>query len=188
MHKQIPNLITYLRLICVPLLVLFFLWPFEGHRTLCAAIFIIAAVSDWLDGYLARRWQVESPFGAFLDPVADKIIVAAALVLLCTDIFYAYPKLFITIPAIIIIGREICVSALREWMAEMGARDQVKVSVLGKYKTTFQMIAIIFLLYGKKFIGLDTQYIGTALLVIAAALTLISMFNYLALAWPHMRK
>lgn len=188
MHKQIPNLLTYLRLFAVPLLVVIFLSPIEFNRAICAGIFIFASITDWLDGYLARRWKVESPFGAFLDPIADKIIVAATLVLLCADIYYVYDAAFLLVPAIIIISREILVSALREWMAEKGVRSAVKVSMLGKYKTTFQMLAIIALLYGKKIVGIDTQFVGTALLLIAAALTIISMCNYLSSAWPHIKE
>ncbi len=188
MHKNIPNILTYSRLFAVPLLVLFFLLNIENNRLICCVIFIMASLTDWLDGYLARRWQVESPFGAFLDPVADKIIVAAALILLSSDIFYIYDLAYITIPAIIIISREILISALREWMAEKGLRDVVKVSNLGKYKTTFQMLAIICLLYGKKFFIIDTQPVGTVLLLISAGLALISMFSYFASAWPYIKK
>lgn len=187
MHKNIPNILTYLRLVTVPLLVLFFLINSEHNRLICCALFILASITDWLDGYLARRWQVESSFGAFLDPVADKVLVAAALILLSADIYYVYPQIYIIIPAIIIISREILISGLREWMAGKGLRDAVKVSSLGKYKTTFQMLAIICLLYGKKIYIADMQSVGTVLLLIAAVLTLLSMLNYLARAWPQMK-
>ena len=188
MHKNIPNILTYLRLAAVPLLVLFFLLNIENNRLICCTIFIIASVTDWFDGYLARRWQVESPFGAFLDPVADKVLVAAALILLSADIFYVYPQIYIILPAIIIISREILISGLREWMAEKGRREAVKVSSLGKYKTTFQMLAISCLLYGKKIYIIDLQSLGTVLLVISAGLTLLSMMNYFINAWPYMKK
>ena len=145
---------------------------------LAALVFGLAGITDWLDGYLARKLNQTSPFGAFLDPVADKLIVACALVL----VLYRHPSLYILIPALIIIGREITVSALREWMAGLGKRKTVAVSFLGKIKTTVQIIAILFLLWYQPLMGIPTFIIGVWLLIIAAVLTLISMFDYLRVA------
>lgn len=144
-----------------------------------ALLFAFAAITDWLDGYLARRLNQGSAFGAFLDPVADKLMVAAALILLVSlgqvDAIIAF----------IIIGREIAISALREWMAQLGAGKNIAVSMLGKVKTTFQMIAILFLLYQEPLFGLPTYQVGTLLLYLAAVLTLWSMAYYLILAMPQ---
>ncbi len=189
MKSSIPNILTYLRLLCVPLMCYLFISEVEHYRLWCTVLFIVASITDWLDGYLARLWKVESPFGAFLDPIADKILVATALILLVSDNYYIMPSYFITIPAIIIISREILISALREWMAQLQLSNAVKVSNLGKYKTTFQMLAIIFLLYGQKiYTFIDSQRVGTVLLVIAAALTLISMANYLSSAFKEIKE
>lgn len=145
-------------------------------------IFILAALTDWLDGYLARKMQVETKFGAFLDPVADKIMVAFVLVLLVQT--EASP--WMTLPAAIIIGREITISSLREWMAEIGQRTTVKVSQIGKWKTTAQMIALGCLLYSDDFNGISMQLLGLVLLYIAAILTLWSMMSYLKAAYTTM--
>ena len=141
------------------------------------AVFGLAAITDWLDGYLARRLNQQSPFGAFLDPVADKLMVAASLVILVET--YATPM--VTIPAVIIIGREIVISALREWMAEIGERTQVSVSMIGKVKTTLQMISILVLIATMPFSLLS--WIGILTLYAAALLTLWSMYIYLRAAW-----
>jgi CDP-diacylglycerol--glycerol-3-phosphate 3-phosphatidyltransferase/cardiolipin synthase len=147
-----------------------------------AVTFSAAAVTDWLDGYLARRWGQTSPLGAFLDPVADKLMVAVALVLLVqTD-----PRTWLALPAIVIIGREITVSALREWMAEIGARAQVAVSHVGKFKTIAQMVSIILLLLHDSAIGPLVYNLGLVLLYVAAGLTLWSMVIYLRAAWPSL--
>jgi CDP-diacylglycerol--glycerol-3-phosphate 3-phosphatidyltransferase len=149
---------------------------------LATAVFLLASITDWLDGYLARRLNQYSAFGAFLDPVADKLMVAAALILLVklgrADAIIAF----------IIIGREITISALREWMAQLGESKSVAVSMLGKIKTTFQMIAIIMLLYYDRLLGIDFQWIGSWLLYFAALLTLWSMGYYLMLASPKLKK
>ena len=145
-----------------------------------AAIFGIAALTDLLDGYLARRLNQLSAFGAFLDPVADKLMVAVALVLLVQD----NPSPLFAVPAAIIIGREIAISALREWMSEIGARTKVAVSIIGKLKTTIQMIAILLLLFKMPLAGFPTHDVGLVLLYIAAALTLWSMVVYMRAAWP----
>ena len=178
---NIPNILTVLRVLLIPIIILLFYLPFKWSYLASSAVFAIAAVTDWLDGYLARKLQQSTPFGAFLDPVADKLMVAVALVLLVEE----HSNLWLTLPAAIIIGREIVVSALREWMAELGARAQVAVSNLGKWKTAAQMVALIILLANPP---LMTFWVGLgyALLIIAAGLTLWSMVNYLMAAWPHL--
>ena len=180
MKGTIPNILTLIRIILIPVLVMVFYMPGQWTYQLSAAIFGIAALTDLLDGYLARRWNQTSPFGAFLDPVADKLMVAVALVLLVQD----NPVPLFAIPAAIIIGREIAISALREWMAEIGARTKVAVSIVGKLKTTLQMIAILLLLYKMPLGVFPTHTVGLVLLYIAAALTLWSMIVYLHAAWP----
>ncbi|MEN8206658.1 MAG: CDP-diacylglycerol--glycerol-3-phosphate 3-phosphatidyltransferase [Pseudomonadota bacterium] len=180
MKWTIPNILTLIRIILIPVLVIVFYMPGQWTYQLSAAIFGIAALTDLLDGYLARRWNQTSPFGAFLDPVADKLMVAVALVLLVQD----NPAPLFAIPAAIIIGREIAISALREWMAEIGARTKVAVSIIGKLKTTIQMIAILLLLYKIPLGVLPTHTVGLVLLYIAAALTLWSMIVYMHAAWP----
>lgn len=181
MPLNIPNLVTWLRIILIPLIVGVFYLPddvlsFQGKNVAATAIFIFAAITDWLDGYLARVLDQMSAFGAFLDPVADKLMVAAALIVL-VDLGRAAPLV-----AVIIIGREITISALREWMAQLGKSSSVAVSFAGKFKTTVQMIAIMLLLYHQPFQGLDTPRWGTILIWVAALLTLGSMFYYLKMA------
>ncbi len=175
-----PNLLTFLRIVLIPVFVGIFYIPVPWARFACALVFSVAAVTDWLDGYLARRWGQTSPLGAFLDPVADKLMVAVALVLLVQ----ADPRAMLALPAAVIIGREITVSALREWMAELGARGQVAVSKVGKFKTTAQMVAIILLIL----VVPSSPVYGFAmvLLYVAAALTLWSMVLYLRAAWPSL--
>ena len=148
---------------------------------IAAIIFIAAAITDWLDGYLARKLQQSSAFGAFLDPVADKLIVCIALVL----VLYKHPSMFVLVPSLVIIGREITVSALREWMAELGRRGKVAVSNLGKLKTTVQMISITLLLWHESILGLPIYAIGQYLLALAAVLTVISMLDYLTAAFAE---
>ena len=179
---NIPTILTLGRIVLIPIFVIFFYLPVEWANIAATVIFGIAAITDWLDGYLARKWNQTSPFGAFLDPVADKLMVAVALVLLVsTD-----PTPWLAIPAAIIIGREITVSALREWMAELGERGTVAVSNIGKYKTTFQMIALFMLLYHDPLLGLPILTLGMIMLYAAAILTLWSMIIYLRAAWPLM--
>ncbi|MGC9457156.1 MAG: CDP-diacylglycerol--glycerol-3-phosphate 3-phosphatidyltransferase [Halothiobacillaceae bacterium] len=175
---NLPNFLTWLRIVAIPLLVLVFFLPVPWAGPAAAVLFLLAAVTDALDGYLARRLNQQSRFGAFLDPVADKLIVAAALVLLVQ----AHGDLALTIAAVIIIGREIVISALREWMAEVGARAAVAVSNLGKIKTIVQMTAITLLLYGQPIWGLPVFGIGYVLLLLAALLTVLSAFYYLRAA------
>jgi CDP-diacylglycerol--glycerol-3-phosphate 3-phosphatidyltransferase len=161
--------------------------PQRWAPALAVGLFVAAALTDWLDGYLARRLNQISPFGAFLDPVADKLMVVAALVLLTTDVRIQSQVLdhrLFAVVVLIVVGREITVSALREWMAELGERARVAVSFLGKFKTTGQMIAIPFLLYREPLFGLPVLRIGEWLLYAAAGLTLWSMVIYLRAAWP----
>ncbi|MBM7061809.1 CDP-diacylglycerol--glycerol-3-phosphate 3-phosphatidyltransferase [Pseudomonas sp. UL073] len=179
---NIPNLITVLRVLLIPIFILLFYLPFTWSHLAASGVFALAAATDWLDGYLARRLEQSTPFGAFLDPVADKLMVAVALVLLVEE----HANIWLTLPAAIIIGREIVISALREWMAELGARAHVAVSSLGKWKTAAQMSALVILLANPALLNFWV-IVGFTLLIIAAALTLWSMFNYLLAAWPHLR-
>ena len=188
MPYNLPNLLTWLRILAIPLFVgIFYLppaWLSPDNQNLVATlIFAGAAITDWLDGYLARVLNQASEFGAFLDPVADKLMVSAALIVL------VYLGRLDAPIALIIIGREITVSALREWMAQIGQSKSVAVSFLGKIKTTSQMVAIPLLLYHER-IGesFDSQEIGTWLIYIAAVLTLWSMFYYLKAAMPQVLK
>jgi CDP-diacylglycerol--glycerol-3-phosphate 3-phosphatidyltransferase len=186
-----PNLITLLRIFLIPIFIAAYYLPFRWASLLAMSLFVLAAFTDWLDGYLARRLNQASPFGAFLDPVADKLMVASALVLLTSDArvhtLVLDFRLF-AIVVLIIIGREITVSALREWMAELGERARVAVSFLGKFKTIGQMVAIPFLLYREPLFGLPVFRIGELLLYLAAGLTLWSMVIYLRAAWPSLTR
>jgi len=176
---NLPTLLTVARLVMLPIIIVVFYLPFPWARPLACFIFFIASCTDWLDGYLARRWNQESRFGAFLDPVADKIMVASILILLVE--FDNSP--WLTVPAIIIIGREITISALREWMAEMGLRGRVAVGWLGKVKTSLQMLALGLLLYNYDLGPFPIYQMGLAALYIAAFLTIWSMFDYLRAAF-----
>ncbi len=180
MQMTFPLFLTLMRIALIPVLVLFFYLPYTWSSLAAAVIFILGAITDWADGYLARRMGLMSSFGAFLDPVADKLMVATALVVLVSK----NPSVLFALSAAIIIGREIAISSLREWMAEMGKRGQVKVSGLGKLKTIFQMTAISFLLFEQDLFGIPISFIGLMLLYLAAALTLWSMWTYLHAAWP----
>ena len=181
---NLPNILTLSRILLVPFFALLYLsaWPDRYLGT--AGLFALAAFTDWLDGYLARRLNQTTRFGAFLDPVADKIIVATALVLLVGH----HADLWLTIPALIIVGREIVISALREWMAEMNRRGVVAVGWLGKFKTTLQMIAIVVLLANPPGIEQLWVQIGYVLLYAAATLTLWSMVLYMRAAWPALQE
>jgi cardiolipin synthase len=185
MPLNIPILLTWLRIILIPLLIAVYYLPEAwvqgiGRDLAATVIFVVAAITDWLDGYLARRWQQTSAFGAFLDPVADKLMVAAALIVLVQI------GRLDGILATIIIGREITISALREWMARIGAHKSVAVSMIGKIKTTAQMIAIPMLLYYAPLSGIDVFQVGTWLIYVAAVLTLWSMGYYMRMAWPYL--
>ncbi len=184
MPWNIPNLLTWFRILMIPVFVAVFYVSDETlslhHKHLLSTfLFGLAAITDWLDGYLARALDQGSAFGAFLDPVADKLMVAAALIVLVklglVDVIIAF----------IIIGREITISALREWMAQLGKIKSVAVSMLGKFKTAFQMLAIMFLLYQEPLFGISTLWWGTVLIYLAAVLTLWSMVYYLMLAMPQ---
>ena len=179
---NIPNLITVLRVLLIPIFILLFYLPYSWSYMAASTVFAIAAATDWLDGYLARRLEQSTPFGAFLDPVADKLMVAVALVLLVQE----HANLWLTLPAAVIIGREIVISALREWMAEIGARAHVAVSNLGKWKTAAQMLALVILLGNPPAVTFWVV-LGYVLLLIAAGLTLWSMVQYLRAAWPHLK-
>ena len=189
MKMTFPMILTLLRIALIPVLVVFFYLPYHWAPLATAAVFILAAITDWLDGYLARRMGLMSAFGAFLDPVADKLMVATALVLMVQiPPPILAPKILFTLSAAIIIGREIAISALREWMSEMGESGTVKVGLLGKFETIFQMTAISCLLYEYNLFGLPMALIGEMLLYLAAALTLWSMWEYLHAAWPVMSR
>jgi CDP-diacylglycerol--glycerol-3-phosphate 3-phosphatidyltransferase len=182
--QQLPNVLTIGRIVAVPLVVALFYWTSNPWADpLAALVFIVAAITDWVDGYLARRLGVTTPLGAFLDPVADKLMVATALVLLVSK----DQHWVIVVSAMVIVGREITVSALREWMSELGARAHVAVTFFGKWKTTLQIIGISFMLYREPLFTLPTYRIGEWLTYVAAALTLWSMIDYLRAAWPAMR-
>ena len=178
----IPNQLTLLRILLIPVFVLVYYLPFSWNNIFACMIFVLAAVTDILDGYLARKLSQTSSLGAFLDPVADKLMVAVALVLLVQRDH----TIVLALPAAVIIGREIAVSALREWMAEVGASSKVAVSVCGKVKTIAQMVAVGFLIFHDPIFGIPVELIGLILLYIAAILTLISMFQYILAAWPKL--
>ena len=185
MPLNIPNLLTWLRILLIPLIVGVFYLPdsalsFQGKNIAATLIFIFAAITDWLDGYMARVLDQMSAFGAFLDPVADKLMVAGALIVLLQL------ERVESAVALIIIGREIAISALREWMAQIGQSKSVAVAFIGKVKTVGQMIAIPLLLYYEDLFGmLNCQWLGTILINVAAVLTVVSMLYYLRQAIPH---
>lgn len=181
---NLPNIITLARILLVPVFVVIYLWPGDGTYLIAATLFALAAATDWLDGYLARRLNQTTPFGAFLDPVADKLIVVSALTVLLAQ----HSTVWLTLPGLIIIGREIMISALREWMAEMNSSVTVAVSYLGKIKTSLQMIAIAVLLALPPNSDSGLIFAGYTLLYVAALMTLWSMSVYLQAAWPTLRQ
>ena len=181
---NLPNILTVARIVAVPLVVALFYWGHPWSNPLAAIVFIAAAITDSLDGYLARRLGLTTPLGEFLDPVADKLMVATALVLLVGH----DTRPLIVVTAVVIIGREITVSALREWMAHLGARSKVAVSGLGKFKTIVQMTGLSMMMFRSDLLGLPVYEIGVVLTVIAGALTLWSMVSYLQAAWPELRR
>jgi len=185
---NLPNSLTLLRVAFIPVFIVLFYLPFTWSYYASAVVFILAAITDWLDGFLARRLQQMTKFGAFLDPVADKLIVVTALILLLQDYAVTHPRssMLFAVAVVIIIGREIVISALREWMAELGSRASVAVSMVGKLKTTLQMIAIIVLLAFNPSQYPMLHYVGVLLVYAAAALTLWSMIVYLRAAWPDL--
>jgi CDP-diacylglycerol---glycerol-3-phosphate 3-phosphatidyltransferase len=182
-HFNLPNTLTWLRILMIPGIVILFYLPFWWAHPAAGVGFALAGITDSLDGYYARKLGQTSRLGAFLDPVADKLIVAAALVLIVSR----DPQWYLVIAAIVIIGREIAVSALREWMAEIGARGRIKVSVLGKYKTIMQIVGLSLLLFRMDLFAIPIYQLGLVLTGIAAVLTLWSMIQYLGLAWPELR-
>ncbi|HVE44109.1 MAG TPA: CDP-diacylglycerol--glycerol-3-phosphate 3-phosphatidyltransferase [Gammaproteobacteria bacterium] len=193
---NLPNILTSVRILLIPLLVVFFYLPVTWSHTAAAIIFAVASFTDWLDGYLARYLEQSTALGAFLDPVADKLIVSIALVLIVAeptsrvmDVFGVedtMPAAIMTIPAAIIVAREIIVSALREWMAEVGKRAHVAVSSIGKIKTGVQMSALIILLYCSQSTSVYFVVVGYVLLYLAAVLTIWSMCIYLKAAWVQL--
>ena len=183
MTMTLPTKLTLLRIGMIPVFILLFYIPLFGIKNyLLTGLFILAGLTDWFDGYLARRMGMQSEFGAFLDPVADKLMVSVVLVLLVS----VHPGWLLALPATIIIGRELTISAVREWMANVGERTKVAVSIIGKFKTTAQMIAIGFLLFEKPIGDFPTLQIGYVLLYLSALLTLWSMLLYLQAAWPSL--
>ena len=184
MKLTVPTMLTLLRILLIPVLVLVFYLPYKWTNFAAAFIFAFASVTDWLDGWIARRYNQFSAFGAFLDPVADKLMVAIALLLTVQK----HPTVWMALWAAVIIGREIAVSALREWMAELGQRATVKVATIGKIKTIVQMVALVCLLYQEPLFGLNVFVMGEWLLAAAALLTLWSGFAYLRAAWPVLRE
>ena len=180
---NIPNVLTVTRILLIPVFLVTFYLQTPWSREAATAVFVLAAFTDWLDGYIARRMQLTSALGAFLDPVADKLMVATALVLLVQ----ADPRISLAVAAAVIIGREIAISALREWMAEIGNRTKVAVSEIGKFKTAAQMTAISLLIYRDDLWGLPIYTIGLVRLFVAVVLTLWSMTLYLRAAWPALR-
>jgi CDP-diacylglycerol--glycerol-3-phosphate 3-phosphatidyltransferase len=180
MRWNLPNFLTMLRIVAIPLVVALYYLPSPWSDQAAGVLFAAAAVTDSLDGYFARKMGLTSSLGAFLDPVADKLIVAVALVLLVSK----DPRPVVVLMACVIIGREIAVSALREWMAELGQRTKVAVSQLGKYKTILQMIGLSLMLYRYDLFGLPIYNMGVVFSVVAAALTLWSMIAYIRSAWP----
>jgi CDP-diacylglycerol--glycerol-3-phosphate 3-phosphatidyltransferase len=183
MKLTIPTLLTLFRILLIPVLVVVFYLPYGWTNFAATAVFVIGALTDWLDGWIARRYGMYSAFGAFLDPVADKLAVAVALVLIVQH----HHTMFMALIAAVIIGREITISALREWMAEIGQKARVKVAAVGKLKTIVQMVALSMLLFREDLFGLPIFLIGEGLLAVAAALTLWSGYAYVRAAWPAMR-
>lgn len=194
---NLPNVLTLLRILMIPVFIVVFYLPFWWAHLAAAIIFALGCVTDWLDGYFARSLKQFTRLGAFLDPVADKLMVSIALVMIIGETEFqfitwnkstlAIPVALLTVPAAIIVGREIIVSALREWMAELGKRTSVAVSHLGKVKTTIQMIALIVLIYCDASTHAYIVISGYVLLYVAALLTLWSMFIYVKAAWPDLR-
>ena len=184
MNLTIPTVLTLFRIVLVPVLVVVFYWEHPLSNIFACSVFVLGALTDWLDGWIARRYDMYSAFGAFLDPVADKLAVTFALFL----VTQRHNTEWMALLSAIIVGREITISALREWMAQMGAHGLVKVAALGKLKTIVQMVAISFVLFREDLLGIPIFYIGQILLAIAAALTLWSGFDYIRAAWPTMRK
>jgi CDP-diacylglycerol--glycerol-3-phosphate 3-phosphatidyltransferase len=184
MPWNVPNTLTWLRIGAIPLIVLLFYMPYPWADPAAGLLFAAAGITDSLDGYFARRLGQTSRLGAFLDPVADKLIVAVALVLLVSQ----DTRALIVLTAVVIIGREITISALREWMAEIGERRKVAVSQLGKVKTVLQIVGLSMMLYHHRLAGVPIYSTGVMLIELAAAATLVSMITYLRAAWPELKR
>ena len=195
----VPNILTWIRIAAIPLIILLFYAPYHWADPAAGLLFAAAGITDSLDGYLARRLNQTSRLGAFLDPVADKLVVAVALVLILSKDMPAMnlfglslssegARTLMALTAIVIIGREIAISALREWMAELGQRGKVAVSAIGKYKTILQIIGLSMMLFRWDLLGLPLFSLGAAFTIVAAAFTLVSMVSYLRAAWPELRK
>ncbi|HEY4292182.1 CDP-diacylglycerol--glycerol-3-phosphate 3-phosphatidyltransferase [Luteibacter sp.] len=187
MRINLPTWLTLFRVLLLPVMVIVFYLPFRGANLTAAVVFVLAAFTDWLDGYLARRLNLTSAFGAFLDPVADKLMIAVTLFLLVQSHRGGWQGILMAVTASVIVGREISVSALREWMAQIGARSKVKVAFLGKLKTAMQMVALVVLLLQHDAETLRLYHVGEALLVVAGVLTIWSGVDYLRAAWPSLR-
>lgn len=186
-----PNLLTLVRILIIPVIVACYFLPSRNANEIVTALFVLAGITDWLDGYLARRLDQRSRFGEFLDPVADKLIVVVVLILLVTDarvMDAVASRLLFIVVICVIVGREIAVSALREWMAEIGKRGRVAVGTMGKVKTVVQIVAISLLLYFDPILGLPVFKLGELGLYVSAALTLWSMLVYLNAAWPSLAR
>jgi CDP-diacylglycerol--glycerol-3-phosphate 3-phosphatidyltransferase len=195
----VPNILTWIRIAAIPLIILLFYAPYHWADPAAGLLFAAAGITDSLDGYLARRLNQTSRLGAFLDPVADKLVVAVALVLILSKdmpsidlpglhVSAERARTLMSLTAIVIIGREIAISALREWMAELGQRGKVAVSAIGKYKTILQIIGLSMMLFRWDLLGLPLFSLGVAFTVVAAAFTLVSMVSYLRAAWPELKK
>jgi CDP-diacylglycerol--glycerol-3-phosphate 3-phosphatidyltransferase len=187
MRINLPTWLTLFRVLLLPVMVVVFYLPFRWSNLGAAAVFVVAGFTDWLDGYLARRMNLTSAFGAFLDPVADKLMVAVTLFLLVQSHPGGWQGVLLAVTASVIVGREISVSALREWMAQIGARSKVKVAFLGKLKTLAQMVALVVLLVQHDTESLASYNVGETLLVLAGILTIWSGVDYLRAAWPSLR-
>ena len=192
MTLTLPTILTLVRIAMIPVLAIVYFLPYGWTNFATAAVFVLASLTDWLDGWIARRFHLATPFGAFLDPVADKLMVATALFL----IVQGHPTAWMALWAAVIVGREIAVSALREWMAEVGQRGKVAVAAIGKFKTAAQMVAVTCLLYSvtpdqpphpEPWMGRLIFHVGDWLLAIAALLTLWSGLGYLRAAWPSLQ-
>lgn len=182
LRNFVPNVLSVLRIALIPLFVLFYIATRDLHWV-AGVLFALACLTDWLDGFLARKFEVTTKFGAFIDPVADKLVVVSALVLLVG----CYGSLWLTLPALVIIGRELLIAALREWMAEIQARSRVSVTTIAKVKTSVQMIAVVILLANPAQLNRPWTIIGLVLIYIATALTLWSMFIHLRASWESLR-
>lgn len=196
MKFPIANVLTFTRIAMIPVVVLFFYMPQKWASPVAAIAFIVAAITDSLDGYFARKYGQTTALGAFLDPVADKLMVATALILLAShdinklqllQLIRFDPSILVTVTAAVIVGREITISALREWMAELGARKKVAVSSMGKVKTGFQMTGLSMMLFRENLWGLPIYELGLYCLIVAAVLTLWSMVVYMRAAWPELK-